>query len=159
MGKSVLKEIIIILLLSLAILLVLGILFYDHIPILKTLPQEVEYTTSEEVKSLTSNSNIDEQTVVMTYSVDSTDLNNYQRSQDYVPGKPDPFSSSSTSSESDNTGATNSATGEPTTNNSSSSSAENNSTNTNNSDSTNSGTNQNTTDSSNGILFKDDGSK
>lgn len=41
MAKSVIKEIIIVLLLCLAIILVLGILLYEYVPITKTIPNEV----------------------------------------------------------------------------------------------------------------------
>ena len=93
MFKKVFKELVIVLLLILAIILVLSVLFYRYVPMSKTLPAEVIYNSSERVKELTSDTNkIDEETVIMTYSVDSTDLNNYQRSQDYVPGKANPFS-------------------------------------------------------------------
>ena len=93
MFKKVFKELVIVLLLILAIILVLSVLFYRYVPMSKTLPAEVIYNSSERVKELTSDTNkIDEETVIMTYSVDSTDLNNYQRSQNYVPGKANPFS-------------------------------------------------------------------
>ena len=51
MLKSVIKEIFIILLLSIAILLILGILFYEYIPINKVVPEKEAYTTPEEVKN------------------------------------------------------------------------------------------------------------
>ena len=92
MGKTIFKEITIILLLLISILLILGIIFYDYVPILKILPEKPVYTTSQEVSEVISSENVKEETVVMTYSVDSTDLNNYQRVQDYVPGKANPFS-------------------------------------------------------------------
>ena len=50
MTKSILKEIIIVLLLCLAIILVLGILLYEYVPMSKTIPNQVAYTTPEEVK-------------------------------------------------------------------------------------------------------------
>ena len=95
MGKTIFKEITIILLLLISILLILGIIFYDYVPILKILPEKPVYTTSQEVSEVISSENVKEETVVMTYSVDSTDLNNYQRVQDYVPGKANPFAGSS----------------------------------------------------------------
>ncbi len=107
MIKSFLKELIIVLLLVIAIILIIGILFYDYLPMSKTLPTEVSYSTPEEVKELAASSGIEEQTIIMTYSVDSTDLNNYQRSQDYVPGKANPFSSYVTDVPDDETGTTN----------------------------------------------------
>ena len=50
MLKSVIKEIIIILLLSIAILLILGIFFYDYIPINQTVPTKEAYVTPNTVK-------------------------------------------------------------------------------------------------------------
>ena len=50
MTKSILKELIIVLLLCLAIILVLGILLYEYVPITKTIPNQVAYTTPEDVK-------------------------------------------------------------------------------------------------------------
>lgn len=94
MAKSIIKEIIIVLLLCLAIMLVLGILLYEYVPITKTLPNEVAYTTPENVKQeLLSSSDVDDTQVIMTYEVNQDDLNNYRRVQDYVPGKANPFSS------------------------------------------------------------------
>ena len=94
MAKSIAKEIIIILLLCLAIILVLGILLYEYVPMSKTIPNQVAYTTPEDVKKeLTSADSIDENQVIMTYEVDATDLNNYKRTQNYKPGKANPFSS------------------------------------------------------------------
>ena len=49
MVKSVIKEIFIILLLSIAILLILGILFYDYIPINKVVPEAETYVTPNNV--------------------------------------------------------------------------------------------------------------
>ncbi len=92
MVKSVLKEIIILMLLFLAILVVLGILLYDYFPMTKTLPTQVAYTTPEDVKEELAEMTVDKETIVMTYSVDSSDLRNYQISSDYTSGKANPFS-------------------------------------------------------------------
>ena len=94
MTKSILKEIIIVLLLCLAIILVLGILLYEYVPISKTIPNQVAYTTPEEVKQeLLASGSLDTSQVIMTYEVNSDDLNNYKRVKDYNPGKANPFSS------------------------------------------------------------------
>ncbi len=46
----------------------------------KTIPNEVSYTTPEEVKEeLLTSSDVDENQIVMTYEIDSTDLNNYKK--------------------------------------------------------------------------------
>ena len=84
MAKSIIKELIIVLLLCLAIILVLGILLYEYVPVSKTIPNEVSYTTPEEVKEeLLTSSDVDENQIVMTYEIDSTDLNNYKKIEQF----------------------------------------------------------------------------
>lgn len=94
MAKSIIKELIIVLLLCLAIILVLGIILYEYVPMTKTLPNPVSYARPDNVKQELANAEqIDESQIILTYEVDSTDLNNYKRIQDYKPGKANPFSS------------------------------------------------------------------
>lgn len=127
MAKNVIKEIIIILLLCLAIILILGILLYEYVPISKTVPNPVSYVRTEAVEEeLASSDTIDESQLVMTYEINSSDLNNYKQMQEYKPGKANPFAAVSE----DNTGNNN----------------ENNSSNT-SSGSTSTGTNNNTSTS------------
>ena len=74
MAKSIIKELIIVLLLCLAIILILGILLYEYVPITKTVPNEVAYTTPSDVKSeLLSSSDADENKIIMTYEVNQDD--------------------------------------------------------------------------------------
>lgn len=116
MAKSVFKEIIIFLLLCLAIILILGILLYEYIPMSKTVPNAVSYTTPAEVQEeLASMDDLNEEQVIMTYEVDSTDLNNYRRINDYQPGKANPFAPAQTTSDDNNTTG-NTTTGGSTTN-------------------------------------------
>ena len=92
--KNIIKEIIIVLLLILAIILILGILLYEYVPNNKIIPQQVSYTTPENVKTeLQTDENVDDSEVVVTYQIDSTDLSNYKKIQEYVPGKKNPFAS------------------------------------------------------------------
>lgn len=99
MAKTIIKELIIVLLLCLAIILILGILMYEYVPITKTIPNQVSYTTPQDAKEeLQAASEISEDQIVMTYEVNSSDLNNYKRTQDYKPGKANPFSSYETGS-------------------------------------------------------------
>ena len=51
MVKTIIKETCIILLLIVAILLVLGIVFYEYIPITKVVPEKVSYTIPESVRN------------------------------------------------------------------------------------------------------------
>lgn len=148
MAKNVIKEIIILLILCLAIILLLGILLYEYVPMSKTVPNPVSYTTPEDVQQeLASSSDVDNSQIILTYEVDSTDLNNYERINDYQPGKANPFSSYETSGE--NTTTNGSATG------GSSSSSGSSSSNSNNANTSSSG---NTT-TSGGQYFQDKGTK
>lgn len=119
MAKNLIKEIIISLLLCLAIILLLGILLYDYVPATKTVPNPVSYQTPDSVKQeLAESTTINEEQVIMTYEVDSTDLNNYKRIQNYKPGKANPFSSYETTETSGtNTTTNNSSQGGTTANN------------------------------------------
>lgn len=148
MAKNVIKEIIILLLLCLAIILLLGILLYEYVPMSKTVPNPVSYTTPEDVQQeLATSSDVDNSQIILTYEVDSTDLNNYERINDYQPGKANPFSSYETNGE--NTTTNGSATG------GSSSSSGSTSSNSNNTNTSSSG---NTT-TSGGQYFQDKGTK
>lgn len=150
MAKKVIKEIIIVLLLCLAIILLLGLLLYDYVPMAKVVPEPVSYVTPEEVQEeLLSAGGVDESQIVMTYQIDSTDLNNYKRIQDYKPGKTNPFSSYETGTTGENTTSNNSNTGSSSSGGTTSS--DNSSTTTNN--------NSDNTSTSGGTYFQDKGTK
>lgn len=92
MAKNIIKEIIIVLLLTLAIILILGVLLYEYVPANKIIPEKVSYTTPENAKlELETDTSVDDTQVIITYQIDSTDLNNYRKIQEYVPGKKNPF--------------------------------------------------------------------
>lgn len=91
--KSIIKEIAIMLLLLAAIVLGLGVLFYDYIPSSKVVPTILEYKTPENIteelsETITNNS----EEVIITYEVDSKDLKVYEKTKDYNAGNPNPFS-------------------------------------------------------------------
>lgn len=92
MIKSIIKEIIIVLLLLVAIVLALGVLFYDYIPTNKTVPSVPEYTTSETIKNEIEDEIIEDQEVLVTYEITSQDLKTYEKTKDYKKGKANPFS-------------------------------------------------------------------
>ena len=108
MAKSIIKEIIIMLLICLAIILVLGILLYEYVPASKTMPNEVSYTTPSDVKEeLLSSADVDDSQIIVTYEVNQDDLNNYKKVQNYKPGKANPFASGETTDSSNATNTTN----------------------------------------------------
>ena len=91
MIKSVLKEVFIILLLSIAILLILGILFYDYIPMNRVIPEREAYSTPNEIKDEINETITEAEKVEVTYEVTDSDLNIYKQSGRYVEGKANPF--------------------------------------------------------------------
>ena len=94
MSKNIIKEIIIILLLILAIILILGVALYGYIPANKVIPEKVSYTTPEEAKTeLETDVNENDSELYVDYHMDSTQLNNYKKIKEYVPGKKNPFAS------------------------------------------------------------------
>ena len=111
MSKNVLREIIILLLLTLAIILLLGVLLYEYVPMNKVIPETVTYTATDETrKAIEEQSAQDDGTVVLSYEVTSTDLKNYKKVNDYKAGRKNPFSSVNTGSTS-STGTNNGNTG------------------------------------------------
>ena len=114
MAKNVIKEIIIVLLLCLAIILILGVLLYEYVPSNKVIPEKVSYTTPENVKEELNKADSTNIITTYEYNVEASDLNNYKRVSDYVPGKQNPFSSydtEATSGENTTTGNNNTSTG------------------------------------------------
>jgi hypothetical protein len=99
MSKNVLREIIILLLLTLAIILLLGVLLYEYVPMNKVIPETVTYTATDETrKAIEEQSAQDDGTVVLSYEVTSTDLKNYKKVNDYKAGRKNPFSTVNTGS-------------------------------------------------------------
>ena len=135
MAKTIIKEVIIVLLLCLAILLILAVLLYSYIPNNKVIPELVAYKTPEDAKEVINESEADTSKFIMSYEINSSDISAAQRTNVYNPGKVDPFStytppastegtngnttSGTTSTGTSTTGSGNTTTGESTTGSSS----------------------------------------
>ena len=92
-GKTIFKETVIMLLISIIAMITFAIIFYEYIPNRKAVAEVSIYTPSEEMQTLLQD-NVDQkqkQEVILSYEVTSTDLNNYQKVDEYVPGKRNPF--------------------------------------------------------------------
>lgn len=92
MVKSVIKEFIIILLMCIAIVLILGVVFYGYIPN-SAIPSKIAYETPEEIKNeltyTTGGNDTEKQNIV--YEITDSDLTKYKKDKNYNPGKADPF--------------------------------------------------------------------
>mgnify|MGYP001106845512 CR=1 FL=1 len=143
MFKSVLKETFIMLLLCVAIVLILGVIFYNYIPTNKTIPNKLaEYTTPENIKTEINQLTAETEKQEISYEIDGTDLKLFRQTNSYTTGKPNPFSASTTVDNTQNN-----------TNNNT------NNNNTNNNTNNNSNTNTNVDPKSTGTFYEDKGTK
>ena len=178
MLKSVLKEIVILVLLSIAILLILGIIFYDYIPINVTIPEKAEYVTPESVQNELNEILAEGSKTEVTYEITDSDLNIYKQRGNYDEGKANPFAleenntvttsntitiNGSTSNSNNNSSNINSninsvkTNNANNTNNTKNNNSSNNSSNSNNNNSNTKNTNEKS--ESTGTFFKDEGIK
>lgn len=157
MAKKIIREMIIMLLLCLAVILLLGVVLYTYVPGNKTMPEKVSYTVPSDIKKeLETNSLTENSQVILTYEINSNDLTNYQKSDRYKAGKPNPFSEYATEQNTEDNGQTNNN-GETTGNTTTSTSA--NTTNTNSGTTTNSSTSSNTNTTNTSPYVNDKGTK
>ena len=122
MVKSVFKEILITILLCVAIILILSILFYDYNPINKVIPNKIAYSVPDNIKN-----ELEEKDIMNTlsienkvYTIDSSDLNLYKKSDSYATGNDNPFATASTSTSTATSTSTSTSVVNTNTNNSSS---------------------------------------
>lgn len=91
--SNIIKEIIIILLIILLSMLLFAVILYEYIPNRIQTAETATYSATDDVKnSLKDSVASDNSNIILTYEVTSTDLNNYQNKNEYVPGKQNPFS-------------------------------------------------------------------
>ena len=125
MVKSIIKEIFIVILLCVAIILVLGVVFYDSMPNNKIVPNKIEaYETPSEVKAEVEEKVLEETKIEQTYQITEQDLKVYKQNHSYSTGKVDPFLVEDTNT---NTNGGNNSNNNSNNNNGSSNSSTNNS--------------------------------
>ena len=89
---KIFKEIMIMLLVCLVGILLFAVVFYQYIPNRKEVPAVKNYEASEQVlEQLSDDVNREKDKIIKTYEVTSVDLNNYKVEKEYVPGKANPF--------------------------------------------------------------------
>ena len=151
--KSVIKEILIIVLLCCAVCLILGVVFYDYIPTNKVIPSQVQaYQTSNTIKDEISQGVSNYEAGNYIFEITDSDLSLYRQSDSYDPGKANPFASSAlsenttTNTVAEGTNSGNTTSNENTSNNSSSGTSNQNNNSSNNSNSNNNSSNSSTSE-------------
>ena len=102
MKKTIIKELLFIMLLTVVIVLTLRMAIYDFIPNENTLPKSIQYNVDSAVETTLNeiqkeeNNNIKEnsksETLLKSYIIEETDLIDYIPKSKYTSGKTDPFS-------------------------------------------------------------------
>ncbi len=107
--KTMIKEIIIVLLLVLAILLVLGVFLYDYIPMNKVVPKIEQYETPNNIKEELEKTVEDTQDMMtpIIREINGNDLKIYEKTKDYQKGKVNPFADTTNTVTSSTTNQTN----------------------------------------------------
>ena len=111
MTKVIIRETIIALLVCLAVLVILSVVLYNYIPSNKVVPETVEYSPSKEIQTqLNAAVEDNSEEILMTYEITASDLDNYEKTNEYNPGKVNPFAAYSETPDegSGNTGTGNS---------------------------------------------------
>jgi len=95
--KTIIRELIISLLVCIFVLIILSIMFYRFIPSNKVIPEKVTYQASSDVKQEV-NSEVDDKSdlIVKTYEITADDIEGFERTDEYRPGKANPFAPVST---------------------------------------------------------------
>jgi hypothetical protein len=107
--KTIIKELVIVLLLILAIVLVLGVLLYDYIPMNKVVPQIEQYEAPDNIKEELED-DIEETENTMSpivYEIDASDLTLYEKTNDYQKGNVNPFADVNSTTTTTTSGETN----------------------------------------------------
>ena len=93
---EIIKDIFISILLIICIVIILSLIFYDKIAISRVVPQAEEYLLTEEMQEEIQESDLEEaEEVVINYYIDKTDLKKYEKTNEYVKGKNNPFAATS----------------------------------------------------------------
>lgn len=104
---EIIKDLIISILIIICIIIILSLVLYDKIAITRVIPETEQYFLTEEMEEEIENSKIEEaQETVTTYYIDASDLRKYEKTNEYVKGKSNPFSMSSEYSGEVNTNST-----------------------------------------------------
>ena len=115
---EVIKDLIVSLLIVVCIVIILSMLFYDDIALGKVIPEAEDYTLSTEMQNELEYSKLDDaEEVIVNYYIDASDLKKYEKTNEYVKGKSNPFADVSNLEVENNTAAGDNNTSSDTNNN------------------------------------------
>lgn len=97
--KETVKTVVIGILAIVAIILIISIVSYNKIAIRRVVPMVKSYELSDEIKNeLEKEESSENSTTIVTYQLDATDLQYYEKTKEYNKGKKNPFAPEETTS-------------------------------------------------------------
>ena len=95
---EIIKDLIVSLLIVVCIGIILSIVFYDDIALGKVIPEAEEYNLTAEMQNELEYSKLDDaEEIIINYYIDASDLKKYEKTNEYVKGKSNPFAEVSSS--------------------------------------------------------------
>lgn len=89
---EIVKEMFISILIVVCIGVIVAIAFYDKLALTKEIPKAEEYSLTAEMQNELKNSQLEaEQETIINYYIDAADLKNYEKHNQYIKGKTNPF--------------------------------------------------------------------
>ena len=89
---EIIKDLIVSLLIVVCIGIIISIVFYDDIALAKVVPEVEEYTLTAEMQNELEYTELDDaEEVIINYYIDASDLKKYEKTNEYVKGKSNPF--------------------------------------------------------------------
>lgn len=89
---EIIKDLVISILIVACIGIILAIVFYDKIALAKVIPEVDEYVLPSEMQNELKNTDFNStQKVIVNYYIDASDLKKYEKTNEYVKGKSNPF--------------------------------------------------------------------
>ena len=93
-GQSIeiIKDLIVSLLIVVCIGIIISIVFYDDIAIGKVIPEAEAYVLSAEMQNELEYTELDDaEEIIINYYIDASDLKKYEKTNEYIKGKSNPF--------------------------------------------------------------------
>lgn len=95
-GIELIRDLFVAILFVVAIVFIVVIIFYDKTALTKTVPKSEEYMGYEEINTELEQNGLDSvEEVIINYYIDGTDLKKFEKNNDYIKGKSNPFSNQS----------------------------------------------------------------
>lgn len=89
---EIIKDFIISLLIIVCIGVIFSIIFYDEISIGKVIPEAEQYVLTNKMQKDLENTKLDDaEEVIINYYIDASDLKKYEKTNEYIKGKSNPF--------------------------------------------------------------------